>query len=226
VLTLGCHFSIGLRVRRQPLVFGSIRLLGAVDCPTNNPTNETAMTYRRNNTTGRNVVHIETARPNELPVLAAVAQPRTEALPRPPYAPGSAEAREAGRRGGKRKAGTTALAAGLGLARTFADETFEPYRRAAENFARLHVGRLASVAGECGPAPASIVWSAGLQLAASRWAFEVKGDAALGSKLANDSRQNLLAAHELCAREAESRRANLVHDRSRWLRPKAEEPRS
>jgi hypothetical protein len=49
------------------------------------------------------------------------------------------------------------------------------------------------------------VASAALQLAASRFAFEVLGDMQLGSRLANDSRQNLLAAHELCAREALSR---------------------
>jgi hypothetical protein len=46
-----------------------------------------------------------------------------------------------------------------------------------------------------------------LQLAASRFAFD-RGEPELGSKLANDSRQNLLAAHELCAREAASRRDN------------------
>jgi hypothetical protein len=137
----------------------------------------------------------------------AILKPRAQAQARPPYAKGSAAAREAGKRGGQQKAGTTALATGLGLAKAFADKSFDPYRSAAVNFAKLHVKRLAVTVGggECGPAPASIVWSAGLQLAASRWAFEVKGDAALGSKLANDSRQNLLAAHELCAKEATSR---------------------
>jgi hypothetical protein len=52
-----------------------------------------------------------------------------------------------------------------------------------------------------------MVASAALQLAASRFAFEVLGDLELGSKLANDSRQNLLAAHELCAREGKARAA-------------------
>ncbi len=69
--------------------------------------------------------------------------------------------------------------------------------------------------GVCGPAPASIIASAALQLAASRFAYEVLGDVALGSKLSNDSRQNLLAAHELCAREAQSRQAqkpNSAHE--------------
>lgn len=165
------------------------------------------MTLRRTDQPGRMPVHVEVCRPNELPKGLALVKPEARALPRPPYAAGSAEAREAGRRGGKRKAGTTALASGIGLAKAFSDPTFTPYRRAAEHFAKLHVRRLADSVGggECGPAPSSIIWSAGLQLAASRWAFEVAGDPALGSRLANDSRQNLLAAHELCAREAQAR---------------------
>lgn len=165
------------------------------------------MTLRKGHGRGAGKPRIEVLPPDELPVGVAAAKPEGQALPRPPYAAGSAAAREAGRRGGKRKAGTTALASGIGLAKAFADPSFERYRRAAEAFAKLHVGRLATTVGggECGPAPASIVWSAGLQLAASRWAFEVSGDPALGSKLANDSRQNLLAAHELCAKEAQAR---------------------
>lgn len=49
-----------------------------------------------------------------------------------------------------------------------------------------------------------MVQTAALQLAGSRAAFE-KGDLKLGSQLGNDSRQNLLAAHEIAAREAEAR---------------------
>lgn len=59
--------------------------------------------------------------------------------------------------------------------------------------------------GHCGPPPSSIVASASLQLAASRFAFEVLGDLALGSRLADASRQNLLAAYELTVREATAR---------------------
>lgn len=81
------------------------------------------------------------------------------------------------------------------------------YARAARGFRKAHITTLArSVGGgHCGPAPASIIASAALQFAASRFAFEVLGDMTLGSRLANDSRQNLLAAHELCAREAQAR---------------------
>lgn len=165
------------------------------------------MALRSGHGRGAGSPRIEVLPVDELPGGLAAAKPQAQALPRPPYGAGSAEAREAGRRGGKRKAGTTALASGIGLAKAFRDPTFERYRRAAEAFAKLHVKHLAQSVGggSCGPAPSSIIWSAGLQLAASRWAFEVAGDPALGSRLANDSRQNLLAAHELCAREAVAR---------------------
>jgi hypothetical protein len=70
------------------------------------------------------------------------------------------------------------------------------------------------------------VASAALQLAASRWAFD-KGaeqdDPALiklGSALANDSRQNLLAAYEMAVREAAARKATQQNDGAApWLEP-------
>jgi len=75
-----------------------------------------------------------------------------------------------------------------------------------------HRAALAQQAGgELGPAPSTMVASAGLQLAGSRWAFDQgaqKDDASLiklGSTLANDSRQNLLAAYELATREGSAR---------------------
>ncbi len=68
--------------------------------------------------------------------------------------------------------------------------------------------------GVCGPAPSSIVASAALALAWSRYLSDVaatEGDADLAVRairLGDSSRQALLTAHELCAREAEARRAN------------------
>jgi hypothetical protein len=123
-------------------------------------------------------------------------------------------AQELGRRGGLAKAGQTRLGGSLGLAKTFADERFEPYAKSARAFRRHEVSRLARTVGGgvCGAAPASMVASAALQLAASRFAFEVLGDMVLGSRLANDSRQNLLAAHELCAREAKASPGAGGHD--------------
>jgi hypothetical protein len=100
----------------------------------------------------------------------------------------------------------------LGLSTLVADTTFGPYRSAAEEFVKHHLACLAQQAGgELGPGPSTMVASAALQLAASRWAFDrgaEQSDPALiklGSALANDSRQNLLAAFELAVREAKAR---------------------
>ena len=102
-----------------------------------------------------------------------------------------------------------------------------PYRGAADAFRRAQCGELAATVGGgmCGPGPSSIVASAALQLAMSRYLSDrgqATGDPKLllsASRLADASRQNLLAAHELCAREAISREANRKADVSRqpWL---------
>ena len=119
----------------------------------------------------------------------------------------AASAAELGRAGGLKRAGQAKLARRIALGDSFADPRFAPYAASAKAFRRLHVARLARDVGggHCGPAPSSIIASAALQLAASRFAFEVLGDLALGSRLADASRANLLSAHELCAREAQSR---------------------
>jgi hypothetical protein len=103
----------------------------------------------------------------------------------------------------------------LGLSKVVEATTFGPYRTAAEAFVRTHLECLAGMAGgSVGPAPSTIVASAALQLAASRWAFDRGAEAndasliKLGSTLANDSRQNLLAAYELAVREAKARPAD------------------
>jgi hypothetical protein len=65
--------------------------------------------------------------------------------------------------------------------------------------------------GVCGPAPSSLVASAALQLAWSRYLSDraaTDGDPELAlkaSRLAEASRQSLLAAHELAAKEALAR---------------------
>lgn len=176
------------------------------------------MTYRTSTTNGRNLVHVETARLDEQPDGTP-----GPARPEHPndrgeggrFAPGNGLAAE----GGRSKGGQTRLAARLALGDTFADPRFDPYAKSAKAFRRAHVTRLAQTVGggECGPAAASVVASAALQLAASRFAFEVLGDMVLGSRLANDSRQNLLAAHELCAREAAARPRDALADLDRRL---------
>lgn len=124
-------------------------------------------------------------------------------------------AQELGRLGGLAKARRVRLVDSLGIKKIAESATFKPYRDAAEEFTAHHLGALAMQAGgSVGPAPSTMVASAALQLAASRWAFDrgaEDNDAVmikLGSSLANDSRQNLLAAYELAIREAEARQAS------------------
>ncbi len=89
------------------------------------------------------------------------------------------------------------------------------YRQDACEWKDAHVVVLAATVGGgvVGPAVQAIVASAALQHAASRWLFDraaLQADApsALSaSRLADASRQNLLAAHELCAKEAIARKA-------------------
>lgn len=100
---------------------------------------------------------------------------------------------------------------------------FQPYQRLAREWRERHLAELAATVGggKVGPGPASIVATAAMQLGASRWLHDrgaETGDAKMlldASRLANDSRQNLLAAHELCAREATARPKRL--EDAPWL---------
>lgn len=125
-----------------------------------------------------------------------------------------ATAKELGRRGGHAKAQRSRLVAGLGLAELAGDAAFRPYQVAGDEWVDRHLQELANVAGgRVGPGPASIVQSAGIQLAASRFLADQaarSGDGATfarASSLSNDSRQNLLAAYELAIREGKARAA-------------------
>ncbi len=129
--------------------------------------------------------------------------------------------------GGKARKGKTRLADRLGLRAPNADAAFKPYKAAAVSFRRAQCSELARNVGGgvCGPAPSSLVASAALQLGWSRYLSDVAaetGDAAAAlqaSKLADASRQNLLAAHELCALEAKARAANGAGAAMPWLLP-------
>jgi hypothetical protein len=92
-----------------------------------------------------------------------------------------------------------------------------PYLDDAERFAKAEVERLAQSVGGgvVPPNVASIVQTAALQLAGSRMAI-AQGKVEIASRLGNDSRQNLLAAHELCAREAKAR-ASMPGARPDWM---------
>ena len=173
------------------------------------------MVLRSGHGTGAGVPRVEVLPADELPapVAAPAAAPAVALAFRKDGKIADTEtARALGRRGGEAKARRVRLVDSLGLAKVAEDASFAPYRAAAEEFVGHHLGELAKQAGgSVGPAPSTMVASAGLQLAASRWAFDqgaAKNDASLfklGSSLANDSRQNLLAAYELATREAEAR---------------------
>jgi hypothetical protein len=96
----------------------------------------------------------------------------------------------------------------LGL-QGIADAAFAAYLPDAEEFARAECSRLAAEVGGgiIGFGPSSMVQSAALQLAGSRFAFD-RGDLVAGSRLADSSRANLMSARDECAREAEARRVN------------------
>lgn len=101
---------------------------------------------------------------------------------------------------------------------------FKKFKTLATSFLKFHTKRLARDVGggECGPAPSMMVKFAAFQAASGEYLYREavklleKGDAndlsdatqlfQSSSKLQNSSRQNLLAAHELCAKEALSRR--------------------
>jgi hypothetical protein len=172
---------------------------------------EGRVTLRTGHGTGAGVPRIEVLPADELPrgVHAPEHVPSTdERRPDGRWTPGASTAQ---REGGRARRSATRLARRLGLAELADDAAFAPYRRAAVDFRRAHCRTLAATVGGgvCGPGPSSIVASAAWQLAASRFLFDqgsAAGDAfKQASQLANDSRQNLLAAHELCAREASAR---------------------
>jgi hypothetical protein len=154
-------------------------------------------------------------RADELPTGA----PSSAEPPRPgdfdargKFAPGNGLSRA----GGKATAGKTRLSARLGLSSLPEGAAFRPYRAAATSFRRAQCAALAATVGGgmCGPGPSSMVASAALQLAWSRFMSDqaaATGDAELAlsaSRLADASRNNLLSAHELAAREAVARRAS------------------
>lgn len=115
--------------------------------------------------------------------------------------------------GGRARAERLRLERLLGRVDLPDDHPLLPYRRDAADWRDAHLARLAATVGggECGPAVQAIVSTAALQHAASRWLFDrsvLEASAALAlqaSRLGDAARQNLLAAHELCAKEAAAR---------------------
>lgn len=162
---------------------------------------------------------IETLPIDELPAgvpdHSAAPTPARDALGR--YQAGHPQTIAAARAAGHARHGRTALAHTLAVTTT--DPEWRRYLGQAEAFRRAQVRLLAGSVGGgmCGPAPAALVASAALALAGSRLAY-TRGDLQLGAKLAGEVRQHLLGAHELCAREAQSRPR--AEDDEPWMKPR------
>ena len=170
------------------------------------------MALRNGHGTGAGVPRIEVLPPDELPAgvpgTARTASP-SDRGESGRFAPGNALARE----GGKATAGKSRLASRLGLRSLPEGSGFSAYKAAASSFRRAQCASLAATVGGgvCGPGPSSMVASAALALAWSRFLGDTAaetGDAELAlraARLGEVSRQHLLAAHELAAREAQAR---------------------
>ena len=188
------------------------------------------MTLRAGHGTGAGEPRIEVLPADELPVgvpaphEAPLAERTSERTPDGRWAPG---ARTAQRAGGLATRGRTRLADRLCLAAVPDSAAFRRYRAAAASFRRVHCAELARTVGGgvCGPGPSSIVASAALALAWSRYLSDLAataGDPELAmraSRLGETSRQHLLAAHELCAREAQARPRAPVDPLAGWRLP-------
>lgn len=184
------------------------------------------MALRSGHGAGAGTPRIEVMPADELPAgvpADARAESPSDRRERGLFAPGNALARK----GGQARKGKTRLADRLGLRTLPAGADFAPYKASAVSFRRAQCATLAATVGggQCGPAPSSFVASAALQLAWSRYFSDraaVTGDAELAltaSRLADASRQNLLAAHELAAKEAQARPRAPLDMKTRLLGP-------
>lgn len=118
--------------------------------------------------------------------------------------------------GGRGRGAALSLARLLGFLELPDDHRFARYHRLAREWREAQAVSLAATVGGgiLSPGVSSIIASAALALAASRYLYDQgaeSGDAKLlgqGARLADQSRTSLLTAHELCAREAQARKAD------------------
>lgn len=190
------------------------------------------MALRAGHGNGAGVPRVEVLPPDELPEgmpVDAGADGRTAAIEAGRFAPGNRRSVL----GGRAKRGKSRLTARLGLSTLAEGDEFRPYRQAAATFRRVQCSELARTVGGgvCGPGPSSVVASAALALAWSRYFSDLgasSGDAELAmrsARLGETSRQHLLAAHELCAREATARPRVPADPLAAWRSPPTGEPK-
>jgi len=179
------------------------------------------MTARKSNQRGRRLVHVEVDRADELqagvPGPARPVPPRDDAgrlLPGP-------ETSAFARSGAKALHESRQYARLLGLWEPEEAHAYHPYWRLACEWRDAHMAQLAATVGggSVGPGPASVVATAAVELGAARYLADLgaqTGQPKLltdAARLADSSRQNLLAAHELAAREAKARPKESTRDR-------------
>jgi hypothetical protein len=171
------------------------------------------VTLRSGHGSGRGVPRIEVLPVDELPAgLPGPAAPVAQRDTMGRFAPSDGTTAIA-RKGGLAKAEAVQLRRLLGLWEPNEGHPYQPYHRLAQDWRDAHLEQLAATVGggSIGPGPSSIVSTAALQLGASRYLSDLgaqSGDAKTlldASRLADASRQNLLAAHELAAKEAVAR---------------------
>lgn len=171
------------------------------------------MAWRSGHGSGAGMPRIEVCPADELPTGTRAQAPRAPTRgPDGRFLPGTGTSALASQ-GGKASKESRALRRLLGLAELPAGHAYEPYSRMSREWRDDHIADLAANVGGgvVGPGVASIVSTAALQLGASRFLQDRgahEGDAKLlleASRLADASRQNLLAAHELAAKEGQAR---------------------
>lgn len=171
------------------------------------------MTLRSGHGAGRGTPRVEVLPADELPAGSPAPSrqaPARDVSGRLQASPGTTEL---ARSGGRAAAEARQLGQLLGLWTPPEGHAYAPYARLAREWRDAHISQLAATVGggEVGPGPASIVSTAALQMAASRYLSDLgaqSGDPRMlldASRLGDSSRQSLLAAHELVAKEAAAR---------------------
>lgn len=170
------------------------------------------MPIRSGHGKGKGTPHVEVSPVDELP----------DGVPAPARQDSPGDRGEAGRFapgnqlskvGGHARAGHVRLSSKIGLRAIPPDSPFRSYARSAASFRRAQCAALAASVGGglCGPGPSGIIVLAARAFAWSTYASDIAaetGDVEMqlkADRLGQTMRQHLLAAQELCAREAMAR---------------------
>lgn len=178
------------------------------------------MAIREGHGKGQGTPHIEVPKAKDLPLGVAVPVSDWSHVERTPDGKlTTAGARALQLAGARARKGRKQLATELGLKALPDTAEFRPYKGHAVAFRRASCQELAQTVGGgvCGSIPSSIVASAALALAWSRYLSDkaaLTGDAQLAAqsmRASEVSRQHLMAAQELCAKQALARAQAVSH---------------